>query len=325
MAEKTAIAWTDSTFNLWRGCTKVSEGCANCYAETLSHRNPATLGEWGPGKPRVHAAKSYAREPLKWEAEAVKRQADYLAAAGDSLRLAYLEQKHPTGNRHTRVFASSLSDILDTDGVPIEWFVELLALVYRTPNLDWLCLTKRPESFYDRIKSAWAWHTNQPAYDQFFADFLYAWGKQGRAPANVWFGVSGENNKRLWNRWGFAKLVKAKVHFLSLEPLLEDVADTLATIIAEARTLNIKLWVIVGGESGADARPFNVAWARRIVRLCANTGTACFIKQLGAAAVEPDPVHDYRPYPSKDKKGGDMAEWPPDIRVREFPADRYKM
>lgn len=47
-SEQTAIEWAHYTFNPWRGCTKVSEGCANCYAEVLSRRNPATLGEWGP-------------------------------------------------------------------------------------------------------------------------------------------------------------------------------------------------------------------------------------------------------------------------------------
>lgn len=53
--EQTKIQWANFTFNPWRGCTKISEGCANCYAEVLSRRNPATLGEWGPGRPRVLA------------------------------------------------------------------------------------------------------------------------------------------------------------------------------------------------------------------------------------------------------------------------------
>ena len=66
MAENSKIQWTTHTFNPWRGCTKVSEGCKFCYAETLSGRNPAVLGEWGPNGTRVIAAEAQWREPVKW-------------------------------------------------------------------------------------------------------------------------------------------------------------------------------------------------------------------------------------------------------------------
>jgi protein gp37 len=58
------------TFNPWRGCTKTSVGCANCYADTLSKRNPGTLGVWGPNGTRVVASEAMWREPLKWERDA---------------------------------------------------------------------------------------------------------------------------------------------------------------------------------------------------------------------------------------------------------------
>ncbi len=67
-SDQTKIEWAHYTFNPWRGCTKVSEGCAHCYAEVLSRRNPATLGTWGPGKPRVLAADEMWKSPLKWNA-----------------------------------------------------------------------------------------------------------------------------------------------------------------------------------------------------------------------------------------------------------------
>jgi len=322
MGEQTKISWTHSTFNGWIGCTKISEGCEFCYAKSLMDDRYGRV-VWGPGKARSKTSEAYWKEPLRWQRDAVKRQADYLAAIGDPLRLAYLDAKHG-GNFRRRVFCASLADWLDDDGVPIEWLAEQFAIIFRTPDLDWLCLTKRPESFYPRAQAAWAWITNLPRYDQQLADWLYAWGKQGRAPENVWFGISGENEKRLWQRWGHAKLVKAKVHFLSLEPLLEDVSGTLATVIAEAQALGIRLWVIVGGESGADARPFNVEWARSIVRLCAATGTACFIKQLGGFTIE-EAGSQRRRILHDEKKGGDMAEWPEDIRVRQFPGDIYNL
>ena len=75
MASETKIQWADHTFNPWRGCLKVSAGCANCYAETLSKRNPGTLGIWGSeasGATRVVASESMWREPLKWNTEAQK-------------------------------------------------------------------------------------------------------------------------------------------------------------------------------------------------------------------------------------------------------------
>ena len=66
MAEDSKIAWTTHTFNPWRGCTKVSAGCANCYAETMSGRNPKVLGMWGPNGTRVVAAEAAWKESLKW-------------------------------------------------------------------------------------------------------------------------------------------------------------------------------------------------------------------------------------------------------------------
>lgn len=75
MAENSKIEWTHHTWNPWRGCTKVSAGCANCYAETLSGRNPKTLGIWGPQGTRVVASESTWKEPMKWDREA--------AAAGE--------------------------------------------------------------------------------------------------------------------------------------------------------------------------------------------------------------------------------------------------
>ena len=67
MAENSKIEWTHHTFNPHRGCTKVSAGCANCYAETLSGRNPKTLGIWGPNGTRVVASEAMWREPIRWD------------------------------------------------------------------------------------------------------------------------------------------------------------------------------------------------------------------------------------------------------------------
>jgi hypothetical protein len=93
--------------------------------------------------------------------------------------------------------------------------------------------------------------------------------------------------------------------------------------------------VIVGGESGPGARPFDVAWARSAIRQCREAGVACFVKQLGARPFDaPERWPDWRRFnrgsvtshnghiwpPMESRKGGDPSEWPEDLRVREFPA-----
>lgn len=74
MAETSKIQWTDSTFNPWRGCTKVSPGCTHCYAETLSGRNHGVLGVWGPRGTRPVAAESYWRGPVNWNRAAKRKR-----------------------------------------------------------------------------------------------------------------------------------------------------------------------------------------------------------------------------------------------------------
>ncbi len=96
-------------------------------------------------------------------------------------------------------------------------------------------------------------------------------------------------------------------------------------------------WIIVGGESGPGARPFHVRWAGDVVRQCKAAGTACFVKQLGGSPMEhPSQIREWPPESQRrfkcldtvgplvkmtlqDRKGGDMAEWPDDLRVRQFP------
>lgn len=173
MAENSAIEWTTHTFNPWRGCTKVAAGCANCYADTLSKRNPGTLGIWGPNGTRVVASESQWRLPLKWNRE---------AEAANKLNAIHFPGMPPV---RPRVFCASLADVFeDWQGVmrgskgkylhhADRWqmannnspYIELadiaigqsrvtiadvrrrlFTLIDATPNLDWLLLTKRPEN-----------------------------------------------------------------------------------------------------------------------------------------------------------------------------------
>jgi protein gp37 len=120
MAENSKIEWCDHTFNPWIGCTKVSAGCANCYAEREDKRRHWTLEGWGKGQPRKRTSKAYWRQPFKWEREAKR-----------------------TGAR-PRIFCGSLCDVFDWE-VSELWRTDLFDLVAATPHLDWLLLTKRIE------------------------------------------------------------------------------------------------------------------------------------------------------------------------------------
>jgi protein gp37 len=240
---KSTIEWTDYTFNPWIGCTKVSPGCANCYAEALMDTRYHKVN-WGRGAPRVRTGAATWGEPVRWDRAAA------------------------TKGERRRVFCGSLMDVFDEE-VPDEWRLDLFRLIADTPALDWLLLTKRPEG----------------------AAVLPPLG-------HVALGVSVEDQARaeeriprLVERWPLAR-------FLSVEPLLAPV--DLGPYLGEID------WVIVGGESGPKARPFDVAWARSIRDQCQGAGVAYFLKQLGGWL---------------DKRHS-LIDFPPDLRLREFPARR---
>jgi protein gp37 len=266
MGENSKIEWTTHTFNPWRGCTKVSEGCANCYAETLSKRNPAVLGQWGKGKPRVLASEAMWKQPLKWNAQ----------AAGATER--------------PRVFCASLADWLD-DEVPLEWLARLLRLIDDTPQLDWLLLTKRPEN--------WGRRFPQVLRHGDLHDPAGRW-LRGYAPRNVWLGVSVENQKAADERIPLLVQIPAVVRFLSCEPLLGPVGIRQALPKPVANMHHID-WVIAGGESGPGARPMHPDWARGLRDQCQAAHVPFLFKQWGtwvpaldAEQDDPDGRADYR-------------------------------
>ena len=119
MAETTGIAWTDSTFNPWIGCTKVGPGCDHCYAEALDKRHKwGGATHWGPGVPRQRTSAENWKKPLAWN-----------------------RAREKDGKTH-RVFCASLADVFDNE-VPQEWRTDLFRLMAKTPYLTWQVLTKR--------------------------------------------------------------------------------------------------------------------------------------------------------------------------------------
>ena len=261
MADRSAIEWTDSTFNPWMGCTKVSPGCDHCYAEARLDTRLHVVG-WGVGQPRKRTSAANWRDPVKWNGLTFvqcKRCGwrGELAAAGktgecpgcgwvDHYRLA-----------RRRVFCASLADVFDNE-VPPQWRGELWALVKATPNLDWLILTKR-------IGNA-----------------------RGMAPAdgfppNVWLGATIVNQEEADRDIPKLLATPAAVRFLSMEPLLGAV-DLMPTFTHAALTgygSSGVDWVIAGGESGPGARPMHPAWVRSLRDQCAAAGVPFLFKQWG--------------------------------------------
>lgn len=267
MGQDSKIEWTDHTFNPWMGCTKVSAGCKNCYAENqMDHRwNKA---QWGLGKPRVRTSAGLWRKPLAWNAEAAK-----------------------TGIR-PRVFSASLGDWLDPE-VPTHWLADFLDVVEQTRNIDWLLLTKRPELWRERL--LWALGDAREA-GLGCARMLHLWSN-GIPPKNVWIGTSVEDQDAANKRIPELLKIPAAVRFLSCEPLLGPVEITRFTAcpICHGYSIgdecdcdpqrplkdNSVDWVICGGESGPHARPMHPDWARGLRDQCQAADVPFFFKQWG--------------------------------------------
>jgi protein gp37 len=196
--------------------------------------------------------------------------------------------------------------------------LRLFRTIFDTPNLDWLLLTKRPENISrmiaDGMNRAWGVPQRQSPFAQWMEDWLTHY----KVPANVWLGTSVEDQKTAEERIPHLLKVPAAVRFLSVEPLLGPV--NLSDWIGHGID-----WVIIGGESGPGARHCNVEWIRDIVNQCRNAGVKVFVKQLGANARELGEAIGNTGFVAnpqlklRDPKGGDMSEWPEDLRVREVP------
>ncbi len=282
MADTTKIEWADSTFNGWMGCTRVGPGCDHCYAAVSTPVRTKGIG-WGPGQPRTRTGPDNWAKPVKWNRDTFIQCANcgwrgsQEVCDSDERTLCTECRSDNVVDSRRRVFSASLSDWLDND-VPIEWLVDLLDLIRTTPNLDWLMLSKRIGLWTKRVAEARnvaAGKGMQP-----LVEWLGAW-LRGTPPANVWLGITAVNQQEA-NR-DVTKLlhVPAVVHFLSCEPLLGPIdIDEAADEAGDTGDNGID-WVIVGFESGKDARPGHTEWLRRMRDQCEAFDTAFMFKQWG--------------------------------------------
>jgi protein gp37 len=302
MSEATHIQWTNATWNPWHGCRKVSAGCKNCYMFSEKRR-------YGQEPTLVVRSKTKFRDPLKWKDPAM-------------------------------VFTCSWSDwfIEEADA----WRDEAWDIVRSTPHLTYQILTKRPERITDHLPSDWPLRNvwlgvsveDQANADKRIPELL-------RIPAAVRF-LSVEPLLEPVDlqhiRWPKPDPKRLLV------PVMGDVSeyDALTGDFIRGRFGmsggNRIDWVIVGGESGPGARPCNVEWIRSIVAQCKAANVPVFCKQLGTVPMEPEEhwrgrvvtrllsaknrdrvPNGFVPLAMSDPKGGDITEFPLELRVREFP------
>jgi protein gp37 len=304
MSATTKIQWTDHTWNPVSGCSKVSAGCKNCYAErdwARLSRNPKSP-YFGRDFTDVRCHPERLDQPLRW-------------------RLP------------RRIFVNSMSDLFHED-VPDEFIVRVFNIMasatadcgkrheheeecWQGDHHTFQILTKRPERMCDLVRRL------PNLAEEFLVpdDVLSVALDAGLWPLrNVQLGVSVEDREQL-ARLDTLRGIPNALSWCSFEPLLEDLGD-----LSRYRWLKWSVW---GGESGPGARPCDINWIRRGMRQLPES--AHFVKQLGSYAAEycegcgvSAAFHNGRePGPHwielRDRKGGDPSEWPEDLRVREYP------
>lgn len=247
MGEHTGIEWAHHTLNLWVGCSKVNKLCQNCYAERSTFakvRRADGIELWGAKADRRLVSEKTVNQVYRWNQAALE-----------------------DGERR-RVFCSSLSDILEDRRDLDRPRFNLWKIVEDCQGLNFLLLSKRPENFARFTPRSW---------------------RDGSWPSNAWAGTSAGDQETAED--AIPKLIDAArmapVLFVSIEPMVGPIDFSAIRIHddelgARWRVLEDALsWVIVGGESGPDARPMHPDWPRSIRDQCVDAGVPFFFKQWG--------------------------------------------
>lgn len=266
MSQGTKIEWAEDTWNIVVGCSKVSEGCKNCYAiphaYRLMHNPNKKVSEAYAGTAKTTG------DGLNWTGKVNLRK--------DLLKVPFNKKKP------TRYFVNSMSDLFHPE-VPHYFIEDVFLEIAKAHWHTFMILTKRPENLYK-----WADNTN---------NYLHLL----QSLKNCWIGVSTENqevaNKRILTLLSLKDQIPNLIYFISAEPLLGQL-NLAALPISGHTTLNclsgvatdnlrqsshdtvMKLdWVITGAESGHGARPMNEDWVKSLQQQCAQAGVSFFYKQ----------------------------------------------
>lgn len=259
----TQIEWTDETWNPVTGCSKVSQGCKNCYALrewTRLAANPKATAYFGRAFTDVACHPERLDAPLRW-------------------------------TKPRKIFVNSMSDLFH-EAVPFEFIDQVFAVMALSRRHIFQVLTKRPERMLDYLtglgKSAKRMDDAARTLGytlEFDGVSLVSWPLP-----NVWLGVSAEDQATANERIPILLRTPAAVRWLSAEPLLGAV-DLLSVVMPDGDTLSASLyndgesagldWVVVGGESGPKARPMHPKWVFSLRDQCAKAGVPFLFKQWG--------------------------------------------
>lgn len=273
MSEHSDIEWTDATWNPVRGCTKISPGCAHCYAETFAERFRGVPGHPYEQGFDLRLVPEKLAEPLRW-------------------------------TKRKTVFVNSMSDLFHQD-VPDDYVVATARVMELADWHTYQVLTKRSDRLRDMLQTLL-----RPVAER----------------DHIWWGVSVENRKHGLPRIEHLRNAPARIRFLSIEPLLEDLGRV---------DLSGIHWVIVGGESGPGARPMKKEWVLSLRDQCGDEGIPFFFKQWGGVrksargreldgrAYDEFPTVVHNPMPNATVRKSLIAEF--DSAVSYRPSRRSRM
>ena len=324
MGIETGISWTDSTWNAIRGCSRVSEGCRFCYAESTAYRFS------GEGQPydglavlknghaswtgKIEFVEKHLLDPLKWSP----------ILTGISNGEGELKEKKNkdgsvtvTRERPRRIFVNSMSDLFH-ENVTDLMRDKIFSVMQHAQSRGHIfqILTKRPQGMLDYLSNPSLYSRLTVTVDMVRNMYpklpITPFSDPARFPLkNIWMGVSIEDS-RVKDRIDILRNVPAAVRFLSIEPLIGDVGE-----------LNLEgiSWAIVGGESGPHARPMMSHWAESVREQCEAAGVAYYFKQNGEYV---DAGHEeFGKLPAGEIKylRSDGHEWPYDSVPTDEHAD----
>lgn len=278
----TSIQWTDETWNPVTGCTKVSQGCKNCYADDVHTKRHIAFQE---GKLQAIPQYAHPFSTIQLHPERLEDPAHW--------------------RRPRKIFVNSMSDLFH-EGVPDEFIWRIFQnMTGSAKHHTFQILTKRPERMHQLLnqpkKCPEGWVTHNGNSPVAYGGDGIVLGGEWPLP-NVWLGVTAENQKTFDERVKLLRGTPAIVRFLSCEPLLGPIDLKFPTIYESlqvskpeitrqqirAQSLNPEAicghgihWVICGGESGSDARPMHPDWARSLRDQCMRAGVPFFFKQWG--------------------------------------------
>lgn len=333
---ETSIEWTNTTWNPVRGCSVHSPGCTRCYAMRQAHRFS------GPGQPYEGLTKLTGAGP-QW--------------TGEVRLVPEMLDKPIRWRKPRRIFVNSMSDLFH-ESLSNEEIAAVFGVMAACPQHTFQVLTKRARRMREWFEDAYGdvcgavddaigrGAQPPPGWKLFRQSHHHAstgvylgseeWW-EGDLPwplPNVWLGVSCEDQRRWDERVPHLLHTPAAVRWVSAEPLLGPV-DAWAMLAGEVRDRCLGIlgtegmpgldWLVVGGESGPGARPCSVDWIRDLVQQCQRAEVPVFVKQLGRYLHVPERAQARRLLGGellrklRDRKGGDMAEWPDDLKIREMP------